>query len=313
MLSLGINDDDSSNFLDENDNNININFFDSLKEKGDEINQKNIIKENEIKDIKDFKIQKENDSDNSPLIFQKIKKFFEESKNLSFETSEPYTDNNFLNRKRNHGKINDENENDFLEKEDKKEKENIKGKDNKRGKKKKNLEYNTGTEHDKFREDNIIQKIKGFVFKYILELLNKSLKDTKYKFYPLTKELNENLKKDFNEKLLDRTIEDIFINSDLNKRYLSFSGSNKLLIKKIYAEENEKETINILKKTFKDILDYIREKDSEYFLNTIRDKEIRNSSQMNDSYLQAVKLMLYNYEFWFKIKLGRNGRKKSKN
>ena len=36
-------------------------------------------------------------------------------------------------------------------------------------------------------------------------------KDVNYEFYPLTKELNTNLKKDFNEKLLDRTIYDIYI------------------------------------------------------------------------------------------------------
>ena len=77
--------------------------------------------------------------------------------------------------------------------------------------------------------------------------LNKSFKNKIYEFYPLTKELNNNIKKDFNEKLLNSKIYDIYMNSDLNKNYININDSNRKLIKKIYDEKIETETIAILK------------------------------------------------------------------
>ena len=55
--------------------------------------------------------------------------------------------------------------------------------------------YNSKAKHDKFSEDNIIRKIKTYIFKYILHLLNESLEKSKYKFYPLNTELNTNIKR----------------------------------------------------------------------------------------------------------------------
>ena len=81
--------------------------------------------------------------------------------------------------------------------------------DKQTGRRKKGVIYEEDPEHDKFKPDNIMRKIKTFIFKYILEILNNSLKISSSRFYPLNTELNENLKKDFNEKLLDRTIYDI--------------------------------------------------------------------------------------------------------
>ena len=78
------------------------------------------------------------------------------------------------------------------------------------------------------------------------------------------------MKKDFNEKLLNRTICDIYMKEDLNKRYINVPNSNRTLIKKIYDEKIETDTINILKKTFKEILDDIREKDLDNFLNEFK-------------------------------------------
>ena len=116
-----------------------------------------------------------------------------------------------------------------------KEKKDINRKENiKRGRRKKDAEYNTKPIHDKFSEDNHIQKIKTFIFDYILEHLNNSLKYARQKFYPLSKKINSNLKKNFNEELLNRTIYDIYMNSDLNKRYINIPDSNRILIKKIY-------------------------------------------------------------------------------
>lgn len=183
-----------------------------------------------------------------------------------------------------------------------------------RGRRKKDETYNDEPEHDKFKPDNIIQKIKTFYFKYVLEMLNNSLNDNHYKFYPLDKTLNVNLKKDFNEELMIRTIYDIFMNSDLNERHKGGDYSNKNLINKILEEKSEIETIKILNMKYIEILDYIRQKDREYFLDKIRAKEKRNKGHQIDLYMKEVSFMLDDYENWFGRKNGRvvNKNKKKK-
>ena len=49
------------------------------------------------------------------------------------------------------------------------------------------------------------------------------------------------------------------------------------MIKKIYNENTETDVKNLLEKKFRDILNYIREKDLDYFLNKIGDKERKNN------------------------------------
>ena len=183
-----------------------------------------------------------------------------------------------------------------------------------RGRRKKDETYNDEPEHDKFKPDNIIQKIKTFYFKYVLEMLNNSLNDNHYKFYPLDKTLNVNLKKDFNEELMKRTIYDIFMNSDLNERHKGGDYSNKNLINKILEEKSEIETIKILNMKYIEILDYIRQKDREYFLEKIRAKEKKNKGHQIDLYMKEVSFMLDDYENWFGRKNGRvvNKNKKKK-
>ena len=210
----------------------------------------------------------------------KIKK----CENNNFERNELNT-KIFLNRKRKQDKNSDNN--NIKEEDNLKEKENINIKGNiKRCRREKDEEYNNESEYC------IIQKIKTSVFNYILEQLNKRLKFEMINFYPLSKELNTNLKKDFNEQLLEITIYDIYINTDLNKGYINISDSNKTLIKKIYEEKIEKDAINILKMKFKDILNYIREKDLDNFLANIRKKEIKKGNKLVDSYMNDVKKIL---------------------
>ena len=283
-------------------NNINCHLINLSKPKKD----KKVV-QNKIKEIGNKVRSKGKNANNSKTLSQKTKKILFESIN-SGKTEQ----NNkiFLNRKRKHDKTDEENNENNLDNKNSEEKENINV--NIRGRRKKNVEYDSKPKHDKFNEDNIMQKIKKSIFYYILDNLNKSLKYEIYKFYPLTKEININLKKDFNEKLLNRTIRDIYMKSDLNKRYININDLNRTLIKKIYAQKIEKDTINILDKKFKEILDYIREKDLDNFLTEFRNREIKNDDKLIDKYMKAVKKMLIKYEFWFKLKLERKTKKNQK-
>ena len=187
--------------------------------------------------------------------------------------------------------------------------------ENKPGRRKEDGIYYESAKHTKDNEDNIMRKIKTFVFQYILRLLNDSLIDKNKEFYPLETELNENLKKDLNVQLLNRTILDIYENSKLNDRHKFRGAANKILIKKILEENVEIKTIKILSMTYKDILDQIRQKDSSFFLEEIRKKESRkkkNTPKIINSYLKKLEDLLFNYENWFGSKLGRNSEKRKK-
>ena len=130
-------------------------------------------------------------------------------------------------RKRNRDKIDNQNKENSEEKKLVNNNANTK----KIGRRLKGETYDNEASHNKYSDDNIITKLKTAIFKYILILLNESLVFTKYKFYPLNVKLNTSLKKEFNIKLLERTIYDIYNTEDLNKTYINGNDSNKKLIK----------------------------------------------------------------------------------
>jgi len=237
---------------------------------------------------------------------------FEEHQNTMLRKTEE-TSKDLTKRKRRRDK---NKEKEISEKDDnEEEKINTKTKEiineNTKGRKKKEINYNGDAPHNKCKEDNIIRKIKTFIFQHILKKLNDSFKDKNWKFYRLNKHLNEEIKKDFNEELLGRTIYDIYKNPYLNlKGKTTYKDKlNSELIDKIYKEKTETETISILKKTFKKILDEIREKDLDNFLEQIRKKEIKNGNIDADSYIGLVKNVISKYENWFLVKNGRNRKK----
>ena len=110
--------------------------------------------------------------------------------------------------------------------------------------------------------------------------------------------------------LLNRTIYDLYNIEDLNKNYINGNDSNKILIKKIFDEKKEKKTIDILNMKFKDILDHIRKKDLDKFLNQIKSKEKKNKGKKIDLLMDNVEHFLFDYENWFKIKKERNTKRK---
>ena len=268
--------------------------------------------------------------------FEKPSSFFDNIFDINLGNTEPTSkgeQNELLNQKRKREEIKTKSDKELiLLKEEKKEenmkeneigleeeeeeedevesnKQRNKKQNNNKGRRKKDEKYDDEATHDKFKPDNVIRKIKTFIFKYILEKLNNSLIDTFLKFRPIDTHIIKYLKKDFNEKLLGRSICDIYMNSDLNKKQQQKIGSNKILIEKILKENKERNTIKILKLTFNDILNIIRNKDKDYFLGQIREKEKKNKNPRVDEYMPLVEDYLLNYENWFYNKKGRNVKK----
>ena len=303
MTSCDFNDQGFNNNFNVFDNNSNL--FEQFCEKKLKIDELNQRQETAIKDV----FFKDNNASYSTISFRDTNKFSSDS--FIYGTTE--SDSKILLNKKRKQEINsDENNNgNNLEEDNFFKKEDIislKG-NSKRGRRKKNVEYDDEPHHDKFTEDNIIQRIKTFIFDYILERLNKSLKYESRRFYQLTKTLNSNLKKDFNEELLGKTIYEIYMTSDLCMRFINIPDANRELIKKIYEEKIEIETINILDKKFKEILDYIRKKDLDNFLTNFRLRVMKKDNKSIDLYMKEVRKMLFQYEFYFQKKIGRNTKK----
>lgn len=182
------------------------------------------------------------------------------------------------------------------------------------GRRKRNKNYNKKANHTKFSKDNIMRKIKTRLFDEMLKKLNKSIKFGSGKFKSLNKKIRENLKKSLNIILLYKPIKDIFAYTQLNKRNEKIAEYNNELIKKIYDENKEKETINILEMKFQDFLNYIRNNHFEEFLQKIKDKEIKVENRYKneiseefdiDSYIEDVRTSIKEYENWFQKKKGR--------
>ena len=303
MTSCDFNDQGFNNNFNVFDNNSNL--FEQFCEKKLKIDELNRRQETAIKDV----FFKDNNASYSTISFRDTNKLSSDSFIYGLTESDSKI---LLNKKRKQEINSDENNNgNNLEEDNFFKKEDIislKG-NSKRGRRKKNVEYDDEPHHDKFTEDNIIQRIKTFIFDYILERLNKSLKYESRRFYQLTKTLNSNLKKDFNEELLGKTIYEIYMTSDLCMRFINIPDANRELIKKIYEEKIEIETINILDKKFKEILDYIRKKDLDNFLTNFRLRVMKKDNKSIDLYMKEVRKMLFQYEFYFQKKIGRNTKK----
>ena len=209
----------------------------------------------------------------------------------------------------------------FLKNEEGNKKEEIKIKKEKqknKGRHKKNdirNDENDENKHDKFSEDNLMRKIKTYIFNTILNVLNKSLKDRSQKFFKLEPKLNESMKKDLNEKLMNQKIKEIYINNEISKRYLTETNCNNNinLIKKIYEEKKEIDTIKILETEYIDYVTYLQKYEMGNFLRKIRNKEIKNPDLDVDRYINSLKSMFLNYAKWFNDKKGRKSRYRTTN
>ena len=182
-----------------------------------------------------------------------------------------------------------------------------------RGRKKK-IEIIKGN-HTKFSGDNIMRKIKCHFLNNVYKILNKSIINQNNTFCKLDNFVNENLKKDYNIKLMRLTFKEIYLNSEISSKYKKFEkDKNKRIIEKIYSEKNEIEAIKILDKTYIELFNTLIKSDLDNFCNEILEKEEKNGLPKIESanYLKEIKNLCENYEEWFLNKKGRKEKKINK-
>ena len=165
--------------------------------------------------------------------------------------------------------------------------------------------------HSRNNTDNIFNKIKRVIFKYIIEKVNGSLRFTYKRFLNFNTDISKNLKKDYNIELMEKTIKQIFEeNTPSNRSDISneeVKNKNKLIIKEIFDKNEETETIKILNTKFIDLLK--QEEAKKYIIDKIKNKVEKKGTKTNtensDDYMEKVRYWVENYENWFYEKRGR--------
>ena len=181
--------------------------------------------------------------------------------------------------------------------------------------------------HTKDSDDNKIRKIKSFFWKSLYKYLNECLKDGE-ELLKLDIMVCKDLKKEFNEKLFNQTLKDLFMNTNISDKYRhKDQKGNEILIKKIYSENEETDVINILNLTYMEAFDWFRNKvkygheidpsnrkkvegfqDIEAFIYKIYDQEKKKGESEENiiSYIHDIIDLCINFEKWFSNKIGRN-------
>lgn len=151
--------------------------------------------------------------------------------------------------------------------------------------------------HTKYKQDNMMRKIKTHFMSYLIELLNKSLQFTYRSFKKITTKVHENLNIDFNIELMNMTIKQIYEKYPLNKRYnqTKKGNPNYLLIQQIFENDKEKKTIRILNSKYIEILDEFRTNYLKKFNEDLK-------SENDEKYIEKINALLFQYEDWFETK-----------
>ena len=211
--------------------------------------------------------------------------------------------------------------------------DNNKIKNNKKCGRKTKIEKINGKKgkHTKNNQDNIIRKIKSF-FGKSLYLFIKRIFIIKTDLLKLEIDINKNLKKDFNLKLFNSTLKNIYMESKISEHYsIKKVETNEELIKKIYNENKEIEVIKILNLTYIEVFQIFRRNlvpineelkkkiegtnilnkemfnDVEKFLEIIRLQERNKKENEEDieKYINDIKSLVIGFEEWFNAKSGR--------
>lgn len=168
--------------------------------------------------------------------------------------------------------------------------------------------------HTHNSEDNIIKRIKTAMMTYVYERLNKSLKSINRRFHKPIKIINENLKKDYNIRLMNMTIREIYDENFLQKIYdekIRFSKINSSLIQRIFDNNKDIETMKILNTKYIDLLNELDTK--EYICKRIEKKARKSVKEIDELkiYMNNVRRCLEDYELWFTGKRDRNYKSKN--
>lgn len=194
--------------------------------------------------------------------------------------------------------------------------------------------------HNRKSPDNIIKKVKRYLFKYLIDFVNEIISNKNkdiFKSLDYNKNVNK-IKKKEDIKLLETTIKD-YLYQDISRKYFKTPiNHNKKLINLILEDPNQKdnEIINfVFKMKIKDWIELFTLKKNIYnfgdlniigyeeeiqskipSIRKIFDEIVGNKDDNeilknydDDIYFTKFVFYLFNYEDWFRNKSGRNRKK----
>lgn len=185
--------------------------------------------------------------------------------------------------------------------------------------------------HDKFSDDNIIQKIKvsfnescyNYInFEYDKFYIHIDTKKAQKFIQRISPKEAKKIKKDDNIHWFSLKLKDLF-SSEISSKYSKFDENyNKRQIEKLYRENKAKNVIDILEKTVEEMLDdFCNDTPIEGF-ETLKDDIAKKRKKMEDEeeapeiieeYLEKYKNNAKGLKATFRSKKSRNRKKKSKN
>ena len=205
----------------------------------------------------------------------------------------------------------------------------------------KDISNNKNKKHNRYCTDNVINKLKGYLFNhFLIDIVKKNSikKDIILKKLP-NKTFIADLNKKKNEQLFKMKMVDILRQEKISSKYSKYDQYyNRKIIDEIYEENKEKNVIKILELTFEELFIIFRRK-----LNNSKDRkkleEIKNKIKgldllenddyqdiqyfieedfikrypEPDKYIDKVKSLCLDYQKWFNDKKGRTTRKKMGN
>ena len=182
---------------------------------------------------------------------------------------------------------------------------------NKRGRKRKSEIRNA--KNTKYRKDNEMKKIKAYLINFIFDNLNSRLTFSHKKFLKINKNVNENLEREFNINLMNMTIKEIFEKFSVNNKYsksIKRKNLNQELIMEIYEKNKENKVIELLNSKYIDQLKNLRNNYLDKFVRDMHEKSKNNNDNDLEKYINELKQLLFDYEFWFENKKPRVKRRK---
>lgn len=187
----------------------------------------------------------------------------------------------------------------------------------KRGRKKKG--DNTESSHNKYSPDNIMKKIKDYLLKKLVELININLENIgydEYEIYKLNyKELVDKSDKNFNLQLLDMAIKELLSKKIFGKYKTKSPNRNKENIEEILKKGGNNEIIKyIFNISFRDWIDIFIMKRESSIRNVKFEgidsllEEINKDKNSDDKYFCNFVFCLYNYERYWLCKRNRKNK-----
>ena len=175
---------------------------------------------------------------------------------------------------------------------------------------------NEERKHDKYTEDNKLRKIKSNFVNTFPDYVNSSLPPEHRKFLRISKKVNEELNIEYNRKLMNKTLGEIFSQNPINGRYSKKNYQedyNRKLVEEIYRKNEETEAIEKLNQTYLQVLDNFRKNNLEQFKDDILKKETKNFGDRKSAmkYIDELVELLFNYERWFNDKVPRSRKNKN--